>query len=92
MAKVDLREAVIGEDGKLYCECGKPLGRMKDYGLVTKNGEKFIQFIRFCSGTKCHILSQYCWTGIIGDDRRLVFKESDLTEVKEVQSKKEGEE
>ena len=36
--------------------------------------------------------SQYCWTGIIGDDRRLVFKESDLTEVKEVQNKKGGEE
>jgi hypothetical protein len=54
-----------------------------DYKQVERNGETYIEFLKFCSNDKCNAKLKY-WAKINMDDTiRYSFDEDDIVEVKE---------
>lgn len=91
---MDIKDAIIDENGELFCSCGKPLAGVREYELVMYDGIKLFQFLRHCSGKKCWIVSQYCIDLTIDNRKVLILPYKECKKIKDdnKQIKKEGEE
>ena len=76
-----MEDAVLTEDGQLLCQCGEPLGFIKDHDSVIYEGETYTQFVKYCGNGKCNLISHYEVDHTIEDRKVFVFPQDKIKKV-----------
>ena len=76
-----MEDAVLTEDGQLLCQCGSPLGFIKDHDIIIYEGETYTQFVKYCSAKGCSRISCYQVLHTIEDRKVFVFPQDKIKKV-----------